>query len=467
MRPADVARVARLAGAQPLPQLAAKVAYLRELVEQMEATPGGGGMEALLWRMQRGLSLEPDEALQQVLAFIQKLEAQRGGLRQLDSAEPAVARLVENFPSVLARSLEGDVAPAVRHLADDWGVARGQLARVLLAYPPLLLSSWQRDVLPIKRALKEAGVRVRDMGRMLAKYPWLLAPSVAVNLGPIAAFLQSTAKMPLGDVDRAITRCPQLLGCDAANALPPAVARLEALGLRSRRLGRALARSPKLLTRSAQELRQVVGYLEQLGLPPADVAHILQRAPEVFASDAERTLAAKVSFLEGEEELGLARQWLPRVIGRFPEVLTMDVEGMRRRVAFLRGEVGLSASDIRHMACSYPPLLGCNVDTVLRPKLDYLREGMGREAREVVAFPKYFSHALEGKIKRRARVVAAGWGGGGAPGGAPGGAVSLREMLGCSDDEFAARFLGLAHFLLPPPPTPPPVFSGGGGDSGA
>lgn len=91
------------------------------------------------------------------------------------------------------------------------------------------------------------------------------------------------------------------------------------------------------------------------------------------------------------------------------------------------------------MICRFPSLLSYNSETVLKPKLDFLANSMGRKVYEVVEYPRYFSYSLEKKIKPRARVIERRKTN-----------CSLKEMLALNDDQFAAKFLGVGSILIPP-----------------
>lgn len=90
------------------------------------------------------------------------------------------------------------------------------------------------------------------------------------------------------------------------------------------------------------------------------------------------------------------------------------------------------------MVYKFPPLLGYNVEAVLKPKLQFLVNSMGRQVYEVVEYPRYFSYSLEKRIIPRARVIERR-------------KIScdLKSMLAKNDDEFAAEFLGFGRMLIP------------------
>eukprot|EP00850_Spirogloea_muscicola_P017490 SM000151S01478 [mRNA] locus=s151:27145:33646:- [translate_table: standard] len=433
VRPSEAARVARACDGQTIAALAAKIKWLEAIVSDMR--PLDEGVSGVLRRSLRTLSAPPCDALQLTIAFVQK--AQRGGLETLDGAAAGAitSRLSEGFPSVLRRSLDVDLLPLTQHLTEDWGLPPDQLGRVVLAFPPILLSSAAELVLR-KRALKEVGVRVRDLGKMVVRYPWILSGTAHHNLPIVVDYLKQI-QVPARLLDRAITACPQLLGSSPARQFTPAVLFLEALGASGRDLGLLVGRCPRLLLRSPLELHNVAAFLEEHGLDTEGARHVMLRSPEVFASCVEGSLRRKVAFLR---ELGVHDQRLAHVLRRCPEVLAMSVDhAMRPRLQFLIQQ-GISAADVARMVQRYPPLLGYNVDTVLAPKLHFLIHDLRRPVGDVVAYPKVFSYDLEKKIKRRSRVAAR-----------LGRQDSLRGIFERSDRDFAAEYLGLTHMLVPPP----------------
>ena len=100
-------------------------------------------------------------------------------------------------------------------------------------------------------------------------------------------------------------------------------------------------------------------------------------------------------------------------------------------------KTGLSIRDIAFMVNGFSPLLGYSIEQVLRPKLEFLVNTMGKPLKDVVDYPRYFSYSLERKIKPRYWVL-------------KGRNVecSLKDMLGKNDEEFAADYMGFGRMLV-------------------
>lgn len=107
------------------------------------------------------------------------------------------------------------------------------------------------------------------------------------------------------------------------------------------------------------------------------------------------------------------------------------------RMEYLR-TWNISKNNIARMVYKFPPLLGYNVEPVLKPKLQFLVNSMGRQVYEVVEYPRYFSYSLEKRIIPRARVIERRQI-----------SCDLKSMLAKNDDEFAAEFLGFGRMLIP------------------
>lgn len=432
VHPQAVTRISRVLSNSSLPEFLKKVKFLEEYLSKLQLD--GQIFERKVHQMMRRLSVAADEDIQHTLSFLEKTNAERGGLALLASAHFATARLVEGFPHVFLRDLDTELRPIFTSL-EALGVPNESLGKVLLLFPPVLTCNADRDLQPRLRTLKKVGVRTRDLGKMIERYPWLLSRTIENNVAELVAFLVSI-KVPKGEVDRSITRCPQLLGCSPVRTLQPMVERMNHLGVKSKRLGYVIAASPQLLVRSPGEFNEVVNFLLKIGVEEKDLGGMLKRHPGIFASDVESVLEPKVQFLR---DLGMREEVLCRVLRFYPEMLTMRIEeSLRPRVKYLQ-DLRFHNKAICGMICRFPSLLSYNSETVLKPKLDFLANSMGRKVYEVVDYPRYFSYSLEKKIKPRARVIERRKTN-----------CSLKDMLALNDDQFAAKFLGVGSMLIPP-----------------
>ncbi|KAJ0076018.1 hypothetical protein Patl1_35137 [Pistacia atlantica] len=89
------------------------------------------------WRMMKHLSIPIDEDVQRSLAFFEKIEARRGGLDMLGSADAAFRYLVESFPRLLLLSVDSHLKLVVEFL-ENIGVPRGYMGNIFLLFPPIM-----------------------------------------------------------------------------------------------------------------------------------------------------------------------------------------------------------------------------------------------------------------------------------------------------------------------------------------
>ncbi|MBA0626634.1 hypothetical protein Godav_004267, partial [Gossypium davidsonii] len=473
--------VARYLSSESLPSIIRKVKYMKENIFSAGDDKGGlSGKNAR--RMMMHLSISSDEDVQQTLSFFEKIEARRGGLEILGLVDATFRFLLESFPRLLLLPVESHLEPMVEFL-ENIGVPRRSMGNVFLLFPPILFYKIQ-GIKSKFSTFKKVGAAYKDIGKMLLKYPWILSTSIQENYEQILLFFEEE-KIPKTSVDRAIRSWPHLLGCSTSK-LKLMVDQFGELGIRNKKFGRVIAKSPQLLLKKPQEFLQrqfqesnsavfqwsrlvdlslqlpnpsilfVVLFFEELGLDQETVGKLVSRCPEVFAANIDTTLKKKVELLA---EFGISNDHLPRVIKKYPEVLVSDVNktllprhekisvvvtqsaGYVNRINYLM-EMGLSRREIALMIRRFPPLLGYSIKEVLKPKLNFLLNTIGKPVKDVVGYPRYFSYSLEKKIKPRFWVLKG-----------KNIECSLEVMLGKNDEEFAAEFMGVGRMLVSPSAT--------------
>ncbi|KAF5466218.1 hypothetical protein F2P56_016165 [Juglans regia] len=424
--------VARYLSAETLPCLIHRVKCMKEML--FCGSNDGGLIGKNARRMMMFLSITIDEEVQQTLSFFEKIAARRGGLETLGSNNASFQYLIESFPRLLLLSVESHMKPMVEFL-ENIGVPRERMINVILLFPPIIFC----NIEVIKRrvlAFKEVAAMDKDVGKVLVKYPWILSTSIQDNYKVVLSFF-NLEKVPTVSVHRAIKSWPHLLGCSTSK-LKLMVEQFEELGVRNKKLGLVIAKSPQLLLRKPRELLQVISYLEHLGLDKETIGRIIGRCPEIFATSIEKTLKRKIEFLTG---IGVLRAHLPRVIKKYPEVLVSDVDRtLLPRMTYLM-TLGLTGKDIAFMVRRFSPLLGYSIEEVLRPKVEFLVNTMERPITDVVDYPRYFSYSLEKKIKPRFWVLRG-----------RNVECSLMDMLGKNDEEFAVEYLEAGSMHIPPSP---------------
>ncbi|KAL6514302.1 hypothetical protein OROHE_019044 [Orobanche hederae] len=190
---------------------------------------------------------------------------------------------------------------------------------------------------------------------------------------------------------------------------------------------------PPLISTPLSQIKSTVDFLFSLGVTTQDLRRIFPMCPELLTSSTASTIIPAITFLLREARVEAAN--LRHIIHRRPRLLTCSVDRqLRPTLYFLQGTIGID-----HVA-KWAPLLSCSVedkfiprieyfqklgfpyrDTIimfrrfpslfcysikdnLEPKFNYFRMEIGRELKELIAFPHYFSFSLENRIQPRHRM---------------------------------------------------------------
>ncbi|CAG9460230.1 unnamed protein product [Pedinophyceae sp. YPF-701] len=240
------------------------------------------------------------------------------------------------------------------------------------------------------------------------------------------------------DLEKLLESRPQLFSF-RASLLKSRLGHLRSdLGLTADEARRAVLKFPRILEyRPAHTIEPRLRFLEAQGVSAGGFVKILLRAPQVLELSVENTLAPRVQYLR---DLGLTRAQLGKVLARDPVVLTYTVESMQNRVDFLRGGVGLteaqvaetihkhaqvlhyrvnamdsrrqflsalglSSADVAAVATRLPQIFSLDIESNLRPKVEYITGAMGCSLDIIVAFPGILSLSLVQRIVPRHRYL--------------------------------------------------------------
>ncbi|KAG6386241.1 hypothetical protein SASPL_155133 [Salvia splendens] len=214
---------------------------------------------------------------------------------------------------------------------------------------------------------------------------------------------------------------------------------------------------PPLLSTPVSQIQSTVAFLLSLGLTVPDLRRIFPMCPDLLTSPTSATVIRATTFLLREARV--VAPDLRRVIHRRPRLLTCSVERqLRPALYFLQGTIGIedvskftfllscsveskfiprieylqklgfSYRDTIAMFRRFPSLFCYSIKENFEPKFDYFVVEMGRDLKELVAFPHYFSFSLENRIKPRHGMCVE-----------KGVCLALPTMLKLSEARFRAR----------------------------
>ncbi|XP_047250384.1 transcription termination factor MTEF1, chloroplastic isoform X1 [Capsicum annuum] len=202
---------------------------------------------------------------------------------------------------------------------------------------------------------------------------------------------------------------------------------LDSLGIDSLH---CLTSQPLIVSSSLSDIKAIIDFLNSIHLTVLDIRRVLHMCPEILTIPLSTTLRPAVTFLL--REVNVTGEKLPGVLRRRPHLLTKCVEkNLRPTLYFLQGSIGIedvskcasllscdvegkfiprldyfqrigfARRDAKVMFRRFPSLFCYSIEENLEPKFDYFVVEMGRELKELIEFPQYFSFSLENRIKPR------------------------------------------------------------------
>ncbi|KAL2527538.1 plastid transcriptionally active 15 [Abeliophyllum distichum] len=233
-----------------------------------------------------------------------------------------------------------------------------------------------------------------------------------------------------------ILRRPAILNYDLEAQLAPRIEfLLELSGGDEKATATVLHKLPFVLAYSVDHLKDHVEFLRSYaGLSYQEIFRIILVYPNLFSASRKRKLHPRIDFLM---QCGLNSQDIFKFLIKAPLFLSLSFaenlacklvflvkigyENRTKELAMAMGAVtrtssknlqenigvflnyGLTCEDILEMSKKHPQVLQYNPDS-LEEKMDYLIEEMGREVKELLAFPAFLGYKLDGRIKHRYEV---------------------------------------------------------------
>ncbi|KAI3447391.1 hypothetical protein Pfo_004056 [Paulownia fortunei] len=173
---------------------------------------------------------------------------------------------------------------------------------------------------------------------------------------------------------------------------------LFSLGITTQDIRRIFPMCPELLTSSTSGtiIPATTFLLREAHVEAVDLRHVIHRRPRLLTCSVDRQLRPTLYFLQGT--IGIDH------VGKWASLLSCSVEAkFIPRIEYLQ-KVGFSYRDTVTMFRRFPSLFCYSIKENFEPKFDYFVVEMGRELKELVAFPQYFSFSLENRIKPRHRM---------------------------------------------------------------
>ncbi|KAI3716618.1 hypothetical protein L1987_67613 [Smallanthus sonchifolius] len=168
-----------------------------------------------------------------------------------------------------------------------------------------------------------------------------------------------------------------------------------AISLSPAALDRLISLCPEVLTLPLPSIISSITFLlREANVSSHNLRHVIHRRPRLLTSDVETRLRPALYFLQGT--IGISE------INKHAHLLSSSVEDkFLPRIEYFHEHIGISYDDTILIFRRFPSLFCYSIKNNLEPKFNYFVVEMGRDLKELVEFPQYFSFSLENRIKCR------------------------------------------------------------------
>ncbi|KVI03366.1 uncharacterized protein LOC112513541 [Cynara cardunculus var. scolymus] len=162
-------------------------------------------------------------------------------------------------------------------------------------------------------------------------------------------------------------------------------------------LHRLISLCPEVLTLPLPSIISTITFLlREANVRTHHLRRVIHRRPRLLASDVKTRLRPTLYFLQGT--IGISE------INKHAHLLSSSVEDkLLPRIQYFNEKIGISYDDTILIFRRFPSLFCYSIKDNLEPKFNYFVVEMGRDLKELVEFPQYFSFSLENRIKPRHR----------------------------------------------------------------
>lgn len=202
------------------------------------------------------------------------------------------------------------------------------------------------------------------------------------------------------DMKRMLVRQPQILEYTLSN-LKSHVAFLVGIGVPDARIGQIISAAPSLFSYSVeQSLKPTIRYLiEEVGIEETYLGKVVQLSPQILVQRIDSAWKSRYLFLS--KELGAPKDSIVKMVTKHPQLLHYSIEqGILPRINFLRS-IGMRNSDILKILTSLTQVLSLSLEQNLKPKYLYLVNDLKNEVQSLTKYPMYLSLSLEQRIRPR------------------------------------------------------------------
>jgi len=308
-----------------------------------------------------------------------------------------ISEMITRFSGLLALSSR-QIEEVREFLADRLELSPKEVRYVVSRRPSLLsLEVWgERGMEATAEELLKLGLKKKHLQVVLMTFPGILTvkPKTIMSVVDVLCDEESGGLDVEKDFLPLVRKAPWVLLFDPAREIEPVLECLFSLELDLRKV---ISAYPMVLGLKVDEqILESIAILQEFGFENYEIAYMIESHPAILGTEIVGGTFKMLEFFQ--QELLIEQQSLLKMVRAFPSLLHLD---MQRHVVpcveFLR-EIGIS--NIGRIFALIPPILWMDVETVLRPKLDFMLK-VGLTAFDIARFPQVFAYPLDRILRPR------------------------------------------------------------------
>jgi hypothetical protein len=168
-------------------------------------------------------------------------------------------------------------------------------------------------------------------------------------------------------------------------------------------VAKTILKAPQILNYSFGKIEATVKYLQSRGFSDEFIAKMIGSRPMIVGYSIEKKIRPILDYLE--VDLGI--EFYHKLVARYPQVLTIKVDGLINRSQFLKsnlnvGSAGAKKLDVSYMISGFPPVLWLSEEN-LSEKVNFLQNQFAFEDYELrdtmVTYPQILGLAIETNLQ--------------------------------------------------------------------
>ena len=251
-----------------------------------------------------------------------------------------IRQLLQKQPSILHLSAKKNISPTILYLQRQLDLSKKELRTLVLGCPSLLtysLGSLHGKIVGFFQ--NTMGYTVAECRTIFLKCPTILSSSVKTGLIPRLQFLHDEIQISLPDLRKIILQNPLILCMSIEDNLQP---------------------------------KLIYFFIMTLRMQPTDVGTLLLKYPNILDYNLENHIVPIYQYFIS---LDFSTYEFSKILQKFPRLMTYSLAHIKRRMGYLRFQLGLEANAIRRIFYQNPKILSFS-QTNLENTVQYLLQSV-------------------------------------------------------------------------------------------